>query len=97
MKTLYIGGLVFDGIGNLLEDHGVLVDGERISKIAPSREFEGYIGEKIDTSSGTLLPGLIDCHVHLVYCGEADPKSSLLKLGPGQIVMKAFENAQNTF
>ena len=31
MKTLYIGGLVFDGIGNLLEDHGVLVDGERIS------------------------------------------------------------------
>ena len=96
MKTLYIGGLVFDGIGNLLEDHGVLVDGERISKIAPSREFEGYIGEKIDTSGGTLLPGLIDCHVHLVYCGEADPKSSLLKLGPGQIVMKAFENAQNT-
>ncbi len=96
MKTLYIGGLVFDGIGNLLEDHGVLVDGERISKIAPSSEFEGYSGEKTDTSGGTLLPGLIDCHVHLVYCGEADPKSSLLKLGPGQIVMNAFENAQKT-
>ena len=96
MKTLYIGGLVFDGIGNLLEDHGVLVDGERISKIAPSREFEGYSGEKTDTSGGTLLPGLIDCHVHLVYCGEADPKSSLMKLGPGQIVMNAFENAQKT-
>ena len=96
MKTLYIGGLVFDGIGNLLEDHGVLVAGERISKIAPSSEFEGYSGEKTDTSGGTLLPGLIDCHVHLVYCGEADPKSSLLKLGPGQIVMNAFENAQKT-
>ncbi|MBC8257981.1 MAG: amidohydrolase family protein [SAR324 cluster bacterium] len=96
MTTLYSGGLVFDGNGNLLENHGVLVDGERISKIAPIGEFEGYSGEKTDTSGGTLLPGLIDCHVHLVYCGEADPKTSLLKLGPGQIVMKAFENAQKT-
>ena len=96
MTTLYSGGLVFDGKGNLLENHGVLVDGERISRIAPIGEFEGYSSEKIDTSAGTLLPGLIDCHVHLVYCGEADPKTSLLKLGPGQIVMNAFENAQKT-
>ena len=96
MTTLYSGGLVFDGKGNLLENHGVLVDGERISRIAPIGEFEGYSSEKIDTSGGTLLPGLIDCHVHLVYCGEADPKTSLLKLGPGQIVMNAFENAQKT-
>jgi len=96
MTTLYSGGLVFDGKGNLLENHGVLVDGERISRIAPIGEFEGYSSEKIDTSTGTLLPGLIDCHVHLVYCGEADPKTSLLKLGPGQIVMNAFENAQKT-
>ena len=96
MTTLYSGGLVFDGKGNLLENHGVLVDGERISRIAPIGEFEGYSSKKIDTSAGTLLPGLIDCHVHLVYCGEADPKTSLLKLCPGQIVMNAFENAQKT-
>ena len=35
MTTLYSGGLVFDGIGNLLEKHGVLVDGQKISRIAP--------------------------------------------------------------
>ena len=88
--------MVFDGSGNLLQNDGVLIDGERISSIAPIGDFEGYSGEIIDTSGGTLLPGLIDCHVHLVYCGEADPRSSILKLGPGQIVMKAFENAQQT-
>ena len=96
MKTLFLGGLVFDGSGNLLENHGVLIGGERIPSIAPIGEFDGYSGEKIDTSGGTLLPGLFDCHVHLVYCGEGDPKSSLLKSGPGQIVMKALENAQQT-
>ncbi|MBS1255094.1 MAG: hypothetical protein MAG581_00893 [Deltaproteobacteria bacterium] len=96
MATLYSGGLVFDGCGNTLENHGVLVDGQKISRVAPLGEFEGYSGEKVDTSSGTLLPGLIDCHVHLVYSGEADPKSHLLKLGPGQIVINALENAQKT-
>ena len=96
MTTLYSGGLVFDGIGNLLENHGVLVDGQKISRVAPLGEFEGFSGEKVDTSDGTLLPGLIDCHVHMVYGGEADPKSQLLKLGPGQIVINALENAQKT-
>ena len=96
MTTLYAGGLVFDGNGNLLEKHGVLVDGERISEVAPTGEFESFSNERIDTSGGTLMPGLIDCHVHLVYCGGADPRSDLLKLGPGKIVMNAFHNAQKT-
>jgi len=96
MSTLYSGGLVFDGKGNLLENHGVLVENDRISKIAPIVEFDGFSGETFDTTNGTLLPGLIDCHVHLIYCGEADPKSRLLSLKPGQIVMNALENAQKT-
>ena len=96
MTTLYSGGLVFDGKGNLQENQGVLVDDQKISKVAPCGEFDGFSGDKVDTSGGTLLPGLIDCHVHLVYSGEADPKSRLLNLKPGQIVMNAFENAQKT-
>ena len=96
MSILYSGGLVFDGIGNMFENHGVLVDGQKISGIAPLGDFEGFSGEKFDTSDGTLLPGLIDCHVHIVYSGEADPKSHLLKLKPGQIVINALENAQKT-
>ena len=96
MTTLYSGGLVFDGNGTLLENHGVLVDGERISEVAPTGEFESFSNERIDTSGGTLMPGLIDCHVHLVYCGGADPRSDLLKLGTGKIVMNAFHNAQKT-
>ena len=56
MVTLYSGGLVFDGVGNLLENHGVMVDGQKISRIAPLGEFEGFSGHKIDTSYWTLLP-----------------------------------------
>ncbi len=96
METLYSGGLIFDENGNLKENYGILVVEEKISKIKPISYFEGFNGNKIDASGCTILPGLIDCHVHLVYSGEADPKSHLLKLKPGQIVMNALENAQKT-
>ncbi len=94
MTVLFAGGSVFDGKRRKLEEHGVLVEKERIKRVAPMGEFAGFDGEIIDTSGGTLLPGLIDCHVHLVYCGEADPKSHLIKNDPGETVINALSNAQ---
>ena len=94
MPTLYGGGLVFDGAGKLLEDHGVLVDGNRIQRLAPMAEFDGFSDERVDTNGGTLLPGLIDCHVHLVFAGEPDPWAKLASMKPGEIVLRALEHAQ---
>ena len=94
MSLLFSGGRIFDGLGNVLEDHGVLVEKDRITRVAPNSEFKGFIGPLVDTSSGTLLPGLIDCHVHLVYCAETDPGTKVMKLKPGEIVMRALANAQ---
>ena len=94
MTTLYSGGHLFDGHGTLLENHGVLIEDDRIAHIAPNSEFEGFTGEHVDISGGTVLPGLIDCHVHLVFGGEADPKARMANLNPGDIVMGALQNAQ---
>ena len=96
MAVLFDGGLVFDGTGRMLSDHGVMVEGDSIIALAPSAEFDGYAGSRVDTSGGTLLPGLIDCHVHLFYGGEPDPGTVQGKLSDGQITMKALENAQAT-
>jgi imidazolonepropionase-like amidohydrolase len=96
MPVLFNGGLVFDGTGQMLTDHAVMVEGDSIVRVAPTAEFSGYEGARVDTSGGTLLPGLIDCHVHLVYGGEADPGTVQGKLSDGQITIKALENAQAT-
>ena len=96
MSTLFSGGRIFDGMGSTLDDHAVLVEDQKIQRIAPQTEFSGFDGEVVDVSGGTLLPGLIDCHVHLVYCGEADPGAKVMKLKPGQIVMRALANAQQS-
>ena len=96
MSTLFSGGRIFDGMGSTLDDHAVLVEDQKIQRIVPQTEFSGFDGEVVDISGGTLLPGLIDCHVHLVYCGEADPGAKVMKLKPGQIVMRALANAQQS-
>ena len=95
MATLYSGGLVFDG-ASLLTDHAVLVDGARIERVAPTAEFTGYEGERADTAGATLLPGLFDCHVHLVCGGDSDPFGRLKTMAPGEITVLAMENAQAT-
>ncbi|KAG1240379.1 hypothetical protein G6F68_017720 [Rhizopus microsporus] len=74
-QTLFIGGQVFDGEGKMLQGHGVLVDGQRVARVAPAAEFEGYAGMQVNTTGMTLMPSLADCHVHLVYTGGADPNA----------------------
>ena len=91
---LLSGGLVFDGRGNLYEDHGGLIDRERIARFAPLGEFTGYTGPRVDTAGCTVLPGLIDCHVHLIFAGEANPWLGLTGLRPGDITLRALEHAQ---
>ena len=95
MSLLFSGGTVFDG-ESILEQHGVLVEQDRIVRVAPLAEFDGYRGETVDTAGGTLLPGLIDCHVHLVLGGEGDPGGALDKLRPGEVAMRALKHAQRS-
>ena len=80
----------------VLEEHSVLVKGEHIREVASASEFEGFAGKRIDFSGGTLLPGLIDCHVHLIYGGEGDPKSKVGGAKPGDLVMRALDRAQES-
>ena len=91
---LFSGGMVFDGAGKLLEQHGVLVEGNRIAAVAPKDEFNGFAGRHIGTAGHTLVPGLIDCHVHLSFGAESDPGSVIDKLRPDQITMRALRHAQ---
>lgn len=54
---------VFDSVnGVMLEDHAVVVDGDRVAAVAPRDTVSGDV---VDLSGCSILPGLIDVHTHL--------------------------------
>ena len=61
-RTVFRGGSVFDGTGAAPGSADVAIEGERIVDIGPG--LDGDVD--VDVTGRTLLPGLFDCHVHLV-------------------------------
>ena len=96
MSMLLTGGRIFDGTGTVLDGHAVLVEDERIAKVAPAGEFDGFAGETVDAAGGTILPGMADCHVHLCHDAAPDPQTSMSKKSTGQIAMLVLKNAQTS-
>src|SRR5206468_2362244 len=59
--------------GRMLDQQAVLIRGERIERVGPSSELAAPAGAAVlDLGNATILPGLIDCHVHLT----SDPENS---------------------
>src|SRR5688572_17507004 len=64
--TLIHAGRVIDGVADRpLLERTVVVDGQKITSIEPGYRPAGPGDQVIDLRSGTLMPGLIDMHVHL--------------------------------
>jgi len=67
MSKLAIIGKIIDGTGKAPFEGVVLVEGEKIEKVGSEKEVTIPPKTKtIKVNSGTILPGLIDCHVHLM-------------------------------
>ena len=68
------GGQIVDGYGGPpVRDGVVLIAGERIVAVGPASEVAIPAGTPtISTEGMTVLPGLMDMHVHLMILGHAD-------------------------
>jgi len=70
-----VGGTLIDGSGAApVRDSVVLVRGDRIERVGTVTSLpvpDGY--ERVSTEGMTVLPGLWDLHVHLIYSGHPNP------------------------
>jgi imidazolonepropionase-like amidohydrolase len=65
MKTALLGGVLLDGRGGPpCPATTLVIDGARIESVGHERQF-GPDVRVIDLEGRTVMPGLIDCHVHL--------------------------------
>ena len=82
--------------GELRSHQAIVIEGEKISQIAPSGEVQAAAGDTaIDLPDATLLPGLIDMHTHLTF-----ELSSLsyegLKISTAREALHGARNARRT-
>ncbi|UCF93654.1 MAG: hypothetical protein JSW39_05705 [Desulfobacterales bacterium] len=69
MTIAFVDGLVIVGDGRVLEPATVLVEGDKIVKVSTGNGSIPGSARKIPLAGRTLLPGFIDCHVHLCVTG----------------------------
>lgn len=75
-----------------LRDGAVVVEGERLAWVGPASELPRGVPVR-ELGEATLLPGLIDMHVHLVWSGGGDPAALVEREGYGLTLLRAYANA----
>jgi imidazolonepropionase-like amidohydrolase len=81
--------------GTLINNAAVLIEGERIKAVGAGLTIPA--GAKvIDLGDLTLLPGLIDCHTHLLSSQDGDYGTMLLTKSQAYRALEGASNARRT-
>jgi imidazolonepropionase-like amidohydrolase len=96
--TLIRAGTLVDGTGGPpLERATILIEGDTIRAIGPESEVLAPENSKVieyDYSGKTVVPGLVDCHVHLIGIGDGRAGDDLTLLPDELLTLQAARNAK---
>ena len=90
------GRLVDVRAGVVRERRLLLVESERVGSVGPDDGSVPDGAELLDLSDHTVLPGLIDCHAHLIGESESGEYATLLMRTGAQEAMTGVRNARDT-
>jgi imidazolonepropionase-like amidohydrolase len=95
MKTTYLAGHAIIGAGEkAVTDAAVTVDAGRITYAGPRQGVGPDPGETVRLGDHmTLLPGLIDSHVHLAFDASSDPVAHLKAISDEHLLLQMAMNA----
>src|SRR5216684_417672 len=94
-SLILVGATLIDGTGaEPVRGRAVVVEQGRIAQVVDTSRAPR--GRRIDLEGHTLLPGLINCHVHLCLGAEADPVRALKDDPAPLTALKALRRAQET-
>ncbi len=97
MRTILFNCSVIDGIQNeIYENAYIIIEEDMIVQVGIGKPEFNSSDEAIDVKGKYVLPGLIDCHVHLVWDGSEDPQSKIHHLDEAEVSLLAYRNATET-
>ena len=82
--------------GTYIEGGAIWIEGDRIKEVGRIAEVQGHVPKDarvIDLSRTTVLPGLIDCHTHLMARIPDGPNGYALNLATKSQAFRALEGA----
>ncbi|MFW6025171.1 MAG: amidohydrolase family protein [Candidatus Woesearchaeota archaeon] len=78
----------------VVENKVVVVDDDRFTYVGKNKEIE--VDKVIDLKGKTLIPGLVDAHIHSLFDASADPFGSLEQDSYSTITLKAADFMKKT-
>jgi imidazolonepropionase-like amidohydrolase len=69
VRTLFAGGLVFDGTGAPAARGAVVIEGDRIVDVGQGNGDEMDADVRVDLAGAAVVPGFFDCHTHVTVSG----------------------------
>ena len=96
--TILSAARLVDGTGGpVAEAAAILLDGDTISQIGTRetvRAPDGATVRALDYGEATILPGLVDCHVHLNGIGDGRAGDELVTLPDEVLTVQTAQNAR---
>jgi imidazolonepropionase-like amidohydrolase len=98
MPTAFYANALYDPVtAETTRPAAVLVDGGRV--IAAGRRDQVHVpadAVQVDADGLTLLPGMIDCHVHLCFRGDGIVQAEQLAAPPSRTLLNAVPACRRT-
>ena len=95
--VLLVGHLIDVARGNVLNDQGILIEGDQIKSVASVDTLAVPSGaQTIDLSHSWVLPGLIDCHTHLTSDMYPGWENASVKETTAESALRGAKNAKLT-
>lgn len=82
--------------GSYIDNAGIWIEGDRIKEIGRAPDIQSHVpknAQVIDLGRATVLPGLIDCHTHLMARVPDTPDGYTLNLATKSQAFRALEGA----
>ncbi|MGA8923112.1 MAG: amidohydrolase family protein, partial [Candidatus Dormiibacterota bacterium] len=97
IRAVHADGLLDPASGETTRDAVVVIQDGKVTVAGPrSATHVPRDAETVDASGLTVLPGLIDCHVHLTNLGEGLDFARELTTPPTLELMRAVRAARRT-
>jgi imidazolonepropionase-like amidohydrolase len=83
--------------GRVLDNQAIVIEGDRIRQVGPAAGITNEFGRGaavIDLGNATLLPGLIDCHNHILGNPKDQSSTADLRMSSPQQALWGLHNLQ---